>query len=87
MMSSRSKLAIALTVALLATTVYLCVYIFQQSISMLNTYREYAERLEVTQALTVLATSVLYLLFATITLLIVGILLYLLITALYRIFD
>jgi hypothetical protein len=86
MMSSRSKLAIALTVALLATTVYLCVYIFQQSISMLNTYREYAERLEVTQALTVLATSVLYLLFATITLLIAGILLYLLITALYRIF-
>jgi hypothetical protein len=49
---------------------------------MLNTYREYAERLEVTQALTVLATSVLILLISVLTLLIVGILLYLLIIAL-----
>jgi hypothetical protein len=80
-MSSRSKLAIALTVALLAT-VYLCIYAFKQSINELNMYREHVERSEMAQALAHLTTSVLYLLLATIILLVAGILLYVLVTAL-----
>jgi hypothetical protein len=81
MMSSRSKLVIVLAVVLLVVTLCLCVYSFQQSFNMLNTYREYAERLEVTQALIHLTVSVLHLLFAIMTLFIVGILLYVLFTA------
>jgi hypothetical protein len=74
--------AIAVVAILLVITTYICIYFFHQSINALNRYRECAERFEVLQALTHLTISAIYLLFAIIMLLLIGIFMYLIIALL-----